>query len=79
MLTVKPAGVAWVTVAVVTRPVAVARGRMAGRASPSGVMLSEPFFTWWPQPQAEEAAAESVTSELADEVFMSARRRSGRA
>lgn len=61
----KPAGVAWVTVAVVTRPVRRPRRlrrRMTGSDwVPSGRMLMEPLLTFVPPPHAEDAAAESVT------------------
>jgi hypothetical protein len=72
----KPAGVAWVIVVVVTSPVllpaAWARRRIGVCARPSGVKLMAPLLTLWPHPQADEAAAESVTGELAEAVSMSA-------
>lgn len=61
----KPAGVAWVMVAVVTRPnrlpFCLAILPIGVRVVPSGSQLMQPLWTRRPLAQAEEAAAESVT------------------
>ena len=69
---------AWVTVAVVTRPMRalLALPRMAAMgviSLPEVSTLIAPLFTRWPPPQAEDAAAESVTIEFAEAVSISPR------
>ena len=73
----KPAGVACVILAVDTNP---RRTFFFSRVSPIDSSLFPfasklicPFGTRFPEPQAEEAAAESVTMELEDAVSMSPR------
>ena len=71
----KPAGVAWVMVAVDTSPPAhpcfMAVTRMGSSGVPSGAMLTAPLLMRCPHPQEDEAAEESVTTELADAISMS--------
>ena len=76
-VTAKPAGVAWVAVAVVTRPTRLRAAiifcaRVTG-LRPSGVMLRTPLAIRSPIPQAEAAAAESVTRPVAEWVSQSER------
>ena len=64
-VTAKPAGVAWVAVAVVTRPTRLRAAcifcvKVRG-LRPSGVIFRTPLTMRSPMPQQDAAAAESVT------------------
>jgi hypothetical protein len=75
MLATNPAGVAWVTVVVVTSPTFMPFSfticPSVRRAVPSGNMLTCAFHILRPLPQAEEAAEESVTTEESERVCCS--------
>ena len=78
----KPAGVACVTVVVVTRPtrrrLSRARAAMGVSRVPSGRTLMLPLRTREPLPHEDEAAAESVTSASSERMSNQPRVTSGR-